>query len=229
MRKFIILILLLTSLKLSAQTERTLTPVNWKKIEAEAKDNPQHIKTLMGYFMKVDADTALTADERILAFYGSTYLGKGVLEAEWDMLKARREGEIDKVAVMADKVLAINPLNTNAIISKLSYYRQVATTDPDKAWMTTDSLKVYAVRLQRILETISMTGDGSRKHPFSVTSVGDEYNFVNYFLSISKINRQMVVDTCDRLVLGETSQKYSAPDIYFDITRVLEIEREMFK
>lgn len=38
MRKFIILILLLTSLKLSAQTERTLTPVNWKKIEAEAKD-----------------------------------------------------------------------------------------------------------------------------------------------------------------------------------------------
>ena len=228
MRKFIILILLLTSLKLSAQTERTLTPVNWKKIEAEAKDNPQHIKTLMGYFMKVNADTALTADERILAFYGSTYLGKGVLEAEWDMLKAR-EGEIDKVAVMADKVLAINPLNTNAIISKISYYRQVATADPDKAWMTTDSLKVYAVRLQRILETISMTGDGSRKHPFSVTSVGDEYNFVNYFLTISKINRQMVVDTCDRLVLGETNQKYSAPDIYFDITRVLEIEREMFK
>ena len=25
-----------------------------------------------------------------------------------------------------------------------------------------------------------MTGDGSKEHPFSVTSVGDEYNFVEF-------------------------------------------------
>ena len=73
-----------------------------------------------------------------------------------------------------------------------------------------------------------MTGDGSKGHPFSVTSVGDEYNFVNFFLGILKINGQMMIEKTDRLILGDTSGVYTSPDIYFDIKRVLELEAGLF-
>ena len=73
-----------------------------------------------------------------------------------------------------------------------------------------------------------MTGDGSKEHPFSVTSVGDEYNFVNFFLGILKINGQMMIEKTDRLILGDTSGVYTSPDIYFDIKRVLELEAGLF-
>ena len=74
-----------------------------------------------------------------------------------------------------------------------------------------------------------MTGDGSKEHPFSVTSVGDEYNLLQFFFGIFKVNGQSVVGTCDRLVLGETNKNYSSPDIYFDVKRVFEIEKSMFE
>ena len=64
------------------------------------------------------------------------------------------------------------------------------------------------------------------EHPFSVTTVGDEYNFLYFFLGLLEVNSQMLIDKCDRLVLGKTNDVYSSPEIYFDITRVLEIERE---
>ena len=145
---------------------------------------------------------------------------------ELDMSTARNEGKFDVAATLADKVLASNPLNTNAIVSKIYHFRKLSTTEPDKSWMLSDSLKVYSVRLSRILDTIFMTGDGSKEHPFSVTTVGDEYNFLYFFLGLLEVNSQMLIDKCDRLVLGKTNDVYSSPEIYFDITRVLEIERE---
>ena len=144
------------------------------------------------------------------------------------MMKVRRDGKFEEAATIADKVLEKNPLNTNALISKIYYFRKLSGSDPDKEWMTSDSLKVYSVRLSRILDTIFMTGDGSKEHPFSVTSVGDEYNFVNFFLGILKINGQMMIEKTDRLILGDTSEVYTSPDIYFDIKRVLELEAGVF-
>ena len=201
--------------------------VNWDKIKAEVNANPQHVQQLVDILINVDADTTLTAEDKILAVYGRTYLNKGRdLLMEFDMSKARNEGKFDKAAAIADKVLASNPLNTNAIVSKIYHFRKLSTTEPDKSWMLSDSLKVYSVRLSRILDTIFMTGDGSKEHPFSVTTVGDEYNFLYFFLGLLEVNSQMLIDKCDRLVLGKTNDVYSSPEIYFDITRVLEIERE---
>ena len=201
--------------------------VNWDKIKAEVNANPQHVQQLVDILINVDADTTLTADDKILAVYGRTYLNNGRdMFMELDMSKARNEGKFDVAATLADKVLASNPLNTNAIVSKIYHFRKLSTTEPDKSWMLSDSLKVYSVRLSRILDTIFMTGDGSKEHPFSVTTVGDEYNFLYFFLGLLEVNSQMLIDKCDRLVLGKTNDVYSSPEIYFDITRVLEIERE---
>ena len=201
--------------------------VNWDKIKAEVNANPQHVQQLVDILINVDADTTLTAEDKILAVYGRTYLNNGRdMFMELDMSTARNEGKFDVAATLADKVLASNPLNTNAIVSKIYHFRKLSTTEPDKSWMLSDSLKVYSVRLSRILDTIFMTGDGSKEHPFSVTTVGDEYNFLYFFLGLLEVNSQMLIDKCDRLVLGKTNDVYSSPEIYFDITRVLEIERE---
>lgn len=201
--------------------------VNWDKIKAEVNVNPQHVQLLVDILINVDADTTLTAEDKILAVYGRTYLNNGRdMFMELDMSTARNEGKFDVAATLADKVLASNPLNTNAIVSKIYHFRKLSTTEPDKSWMLSDSLKVYSVRLSRILDTIFMTGDGSKEHPFSVTTVGDEYNFLYFFLGLLEVNSQMLIDKCDRLVLGKTNDVYSSPEIYFDITRVLEIERE---
>ena len=227
MRKLFAFMLLLLSLAVSAQTDKTFMSVNWDKIKAEVKANPQHVQQLVDILINVDADTTLTAEDKILAVYGRTYLNNGRdMFMELDMSKARNEGKFDVAATLADKVLASNPLNTNAIVSKIYHFRKLSTTEPDKSWMLSDSLKVYSVRLSRILDTIFMTGDGSKEHPFSVTTVGDEYNFLYFFLGLLEVNSQMLIDKCDRLVLGKTNDVYSSPEIYFDITRVLEIERE---
>ena len=227
MRKLFAFMLLLLPLAVSAQTDKTFMSVNWDKIKAEVNANPQHIQQLVDILINVDADTTLTAEDKILAVYGRTYLNNGRdLLMEFDMSTARNEGKFDKAAAIADKVLASNPLNTNAIVSKIYHFRKLSTTEPDKSWMLSDSLKVYSVRLSRILDTIFMTGDGSKEHPFSVTTVGDEYNFLYFFLGLLEVNSQMLIDKCDRLVLGKTNDVYSSPEIYFDITRVLEIERE---
>ena len=227
MRKLFAFMLLLLSLAVSAQTDKTFMSVNWDKIKAEVNVNPQHVQQLVDILINVDADTTLTAEDKILAVYGRTYLNNGRdMFMELDMSTARNEGKFDVAATLADKVLASNPLNTNAIVSKIYHFRKLSTTEPDKSWMLSDSLKVYSVRLSRILDTIFMTGDGSKEHPFSVTTVGDEYNFLYFFLGLLEVNSQMLIDKCDRLVLGKTNDVYSSPEIYFDITRVLEIERE---
>ena len=227
MRKLFAFMLLLLPLAVSAQTDKTFMSVNWDKIKAEVNANPQHVQQLVDILINVDADTTLTAEDKILAVYGRTYLNNGRdMFMELDMSKARNVGKFDVAATLADKVLASNPLNTNAIVSKIYHFRKLSTTEPDKSWMLSDSLKVYSVRLSRILDTIFMTGDGSKEHPFSVTTVGDEYNFLYFFLGLLEVNSQMLIDKCDRLVLGKTNDVYSSPEIYFDITRVLEIERE---
>ena len=227
MRKLFAFMLLLLPLVVSAQTDKTFMSVNWDKIKAEVNVNPQHVQQLVDILINVDADTTLTAEDKILAVYGRTYLNNGRdMFMELDMSTARNEGKFDVAATLADKVLASNPLNTNAIVSKIYHFRKLSTTEPDKSWMLSDSLKVYSVRLSRILDTIFMTGDGSKEHPFSVTTVGDEYNFLYFFLGLLEVNSQMLIDKCDRLVLGKTNDVYSSPEIYFDITRVLEIERE---
>ena len=43
------------------------------------------------------------------------------------------------------------------------------------------------------------------------------------------MNSQMVVGSCDRLILGETNANYTSSDIYFDVKRVFEIEKSMFE
>ena len=168
MKKLLMFMLLLMSLAVSAETGDSLMTVDWNSIKAEVEANPQRVQNLVDEFINVDSDLTMTAKDRILAVYGRTYLNNGSdMSIEIDMMKVRRDGKFEEAATIADRVLAKNPLNTNALISKIYYFRKLSGSDPDKEWMTSDSLKVYSVRLSRILDTIFMTGDGSKEHPLS--------------------------------------------------------------
>ena len=87
MRKLFAFVLLLLSLAVSAQTDKTFMSVNWDKIKAEVNANPQHVQQLVDILINVDADTTLTAEDKILAVYGRTYLNNGRdMFMELDML-----------------------------------------------------------------------------------------------------------------------------------------------
>ena len=65
--------------------------------------------------------------------------------------------------------------------------------------------------------------------------VSDEYNFLHYYLEIWKVTGQALIMSgknkvaCDVLHLGEKSNYWDKPDIYFDVTRVLLLEEGTFK
>ena len=77
----------------------------------------------------------------------------------------------------------------------------------------------------RIMNTIAVTGDGSEKHPFYVTKVSDEYNFMRYYLDIWGYKMQMITNEgCDMFQLKEKSKYYSQMELFFECTRVFELE-----
>ena len=86
----------------------------------------------------------------------------------------------------------------------------------------------------RLYNTIASTGRGTAEEPFFVTSVPDEYSFINYYLDIWKIKGQSLVNVgknkvpCDIIHLNEKSEYWEKPDIYFETSRVFQLERQAF-
>lgn len=110
MRKLFVFILLLLAVAVSAQTDKAFMTVDWGKIKAEVEANPQRVQQLVDILINVDADTTLTAKDKILAVYGRTYLNNGRdLLMEFDMSKARNEGKFDVAATLADRLCQQSP------------------------------------------------------------------------------------------------------------------------
>ena len=135
---------------------------------------------------------------------------------------------MEVVSELADSILKVNPLCLDALIGKLSYYSDLANNHPDRSWSVEEDVKKTLLRTELILNTIAMTGDGSKIHPFAVTCVADEYNFIRYYLKISNIKGQAFLGDTDRISLGESNEFYKEKNVYFDITRCLELEQKGF-
>ena len=236
MKKNIALILLLVlSLHVLAQNKNHIIRVDWKAIEKTVKTRPDSVKALVARFVQPQIDTTLTLPERILAYYGQSYISNGsealdVMQME-DSLKVKSAAALR----LAEKALTKNPLNADALIGKASILLKRLETNPD------DSAKVasearYCLRIMmQIYDVIGSTGDGTAENPFSVTSVSDEYNFLHYYLEIWKVTGQALIMSgknkvaCEVLHLAEKSNYWDKPDIYFDVTRVLLLEEGTFK
>lgn len=170
MKKILILWFLSVNLMIVAQTERPITPVDWDYIRTEVEHNPQRVKTLVERMALLRMDSTMTSQDRILAFFGQSYISCGEeMNVCRDMKDSLRCRKMEVVSELADSILKVNPLSLDALLGKLSYYSDLANNHPDRSWSVEEDVKKTLLRTELILNTIAMTGDGSKIHPFAVT------------------------------------------------------------
>ena len=226
---YAIILMLLISTNIIAQ-EREILPVDWKQIKEEVNKNPQKVKDLVARLSATKLDTTLTYQDRILAFYGQSFLTNDKEESlKNEMYKQKDKGLMKKSLETAKKILEINPLNLEALNHAGQILYAMASDSTSNSGITKEDAKSYFNRAMRIFNTIAMTGDGSSKHPFYVTKVSDEYCFMRFFLDLWEYKMQAATSCCDVITLKGTSKYYNQPQIYFEITRVYELERMMFQ
>jgi len=207
---------------LAAFGQRDIITMDWDVVKGIVKDNPNKVKELVERLSAPTLDTTLTYQDRIIAFYGQSLLSNGKEKTLVDDASKlySKEDYVNALAKAKD-ALAINPLNIRALDrAGSSIIGLIAAGD---ATYTKKDAKQYFNRAMRLFNTIAMTGDGSKNYPFCVTSVSDEYDFMNNYLELYEFESQSLVGNCDVFILSETSKYYSNKELYFDATRPLEM------
>ena len=209
--------------------DRTLYPVEWNQISKLAKKNPDSVRTLIQRFIRPQIDTTLTYKERTIAYAGQTYLPeyRGVELTLMDVDNYLEQNNTDAAKNLLKEILKKCPLNFHAIDEMLHIIFNELNDSTKNTSFTKDDLKYYSHLGSRIMNTIAATGDGSKEHPFDVIAVRDEYLFMFNYLEIEHGSQHLIegkVPT-DMFDVKGKSKYYGKDSIYFDITRVLELER----
>ena len=227
-----IFVLLLVSCK-AQDSQRTIYPINWKSVSALAKSNPDSIRTLIKRLTQQELDTTLTYEERGIAYAGQTFLPEHT--GLWKELDDIRDLiNKDKFAEAKQKNMAVLkrcPVNLWAVDNMVDIINYELRNSTKVSEFTETDLKYYTCLGRCLLDTIASTGYGTAKYPFDVVFVHDEYLFMEYYLGI-KYGTQAFVDygkvAKDRFTVVVKSEKYDKDDIFFDITRVLELEARKY-
>jgi len=202
--------------------QREIIPMDWDIVKDIVRKDPDSVRGLVNRLSAPTLDTTLTYSERILAFYGQSLLSDG-REASLvdDMIELYSKDDYANALIKAREALAINPLNLKALTRA---GRSIASLikSGDTSY-SKDEARQYFNRAMRIYNTIAMTGYGDENHPFCVTSIADEYEFMRNYLELYKYESQALVGNYDVFTLSETSKYYSAKTIYFDASRPLEM------
>ena len=207
---------------LAAFGQRDIISMDWDVIKEIVEEDPDDVRELVSRLCLPTLDTTLTYNDRIIAFYGQSLLSdnrEAALVNEMSKLFSK-EDYVNALA-KAKEALAINPLNLRALDRAGSCIASLIESG-DTSY-SRDDAKLYFNRAMRIYNTIAMTGLGDEEYPFCVTSVADEYEFMQNYLDLYEYESQALVGKCDVFKLKETSQYYSDKEIYFDATRPLEV------
>ena len=204
-----------------SQQPQNFIPVNFKSIAEDVKAHPTEIDTLITAVAQLDSTKSVNDIAR--AYFCTSYLpnffkAQKLEDGLYKLLKAKN---YEKLLNKADEALKLNPLNCTALT--------LATIACDKLEKSDATRHLYSQRLANILHAISRTGDGSKEHPFYVTTVADEYQLMRQWFNIWKIKMQMMAGKCDVIELAETSSMYKEKVMYFDTSRVTEVEMELYK
>lgn len=221
MKKLLLSVAVLFSC-LAAFGQREIITVDWDNIKEIVAKKPDEVRELVKRLSAPTLDATLTYEDRIIAFYGQSLLSSDKeRDLVYDASKLFSKGDFMNALAKAKEALAINPLNIQALDrAGRSIYELIDAGDKS---YTKDDGKQYFNRAMRLFNTIAMTGDGSKDHPFCVTSVADEYEFMHNYLELYEFESQSLVGNCDVFILSETSKYYSNKELYFDATRPLEI------
>lgn len=207
---------------LAAFGQREIISVDWNVVKGIVAENPDEVRELVKRLSAPTLDATLTYNDRIIAFYGQSLLSNGKEGALVDdAAKLFSQGDYVNALAKAKEALDINPLNIRALDRAGRSINELI--DAGDTSYTKDDGKQYFNRAMRLFNTIAMTGDGSKDYPFCVTSVSDEYDFMNNYLELYEFESQFLVGNCDVFILSETSKYYSNKELYFDATRPLEI------
>ena len=227
---FVFAFFLLMPASIQAQGEREIIPVDWKEVQKVAEENPQQIKQLVARLSANEIDTTMTWKERILAYYGQSYLTpKTEIEAGLDLDKLLRENKYEECLAGAKELLKKNPVSLKALSNAIYATMYLWRDSTKQGVISRDEARAHYQRMHRILNTIAKTGEGTEEKPFYVTAVSDEYLFMRHYLEIQNRGKQYMTEKFDVFELEETSKYYSRPKLYFEITRVLEIEKSLFE
>lgn len=228
---YLLLVLALLPLALWAEPADSVCRVDWGSIARLAQTRPDSIRTLSERMARREPDTTLAMSDCVLAFYGQTYFPQferlELLEAA--VSDSLNKGRVDGAFRLADKAVKEWPLSltANKCMAKIIY---VMLQDPAySARVTEGNLRYYFHMFSRLLKVIAATGDGSADRPYAVTSVADEYAFCSLWLRAAVKMQVLLKEKVprDRLMLQNIKGSYTRDYVDFDITRVLEIERQM--
>ncbi len=227
----IFVFLLMLPVAVNAQDEdREIIPVNWKEVKDVADKDPDKIRGLVARMSASKLDTTLTWNERILAYYGQSYLTPYTESTDGKDLDAlMNDGKYEECLAGAKELLKKNPVSLKALFNAAFAIAYILKDSTVQHNVTREEGQVYNYRIQRIFNTIAITGDGTEEQPFYVTAISDEYLFMHYYLEIWEFERQFLTNHCDGFDLSESSDYYSRPQLFFEITRVLELERDLFQ
>lgn len=214
-------LLLFFSLAVSADGGKSF----WKNVRNEVKKHPELVKSYIDRLARMD--TTLTYEQSVLAFYGQTYLFQDQEEKMVStMTKLFMQDSLEAAFDTAYHILSINPLHIRALITSALILYQADSTFSYRAG--SDDVSYFFKRAFYLLHIIAQTGDGTASHPYFVTKLSDEYDFLSYYLGVKNVRSQSIdmKMPCDILSVDGIKGNSESTNIYFEITRVLELEKK---
>lgn len=86
--------------------------------------------------------------------------------------------------------------------------------------------RIYQFRLNHIVAAIMSSGQGTKEHPWVVTSIEHEYNILN-FMGYVATSHEEVEGGIDYIVVNKKDEK-SPEGFYFDVSKIMEVADKKF-
>jgi hypothetical protein len=227
-KPLIIIILLLTCLASHTYAQRKIYKPNYKKIEKEINK-----KKSDNYYPKLFAryqnnDTTLTEEQYTLLFYGATaqpgyipYGGSTYSDSTGKLYdkKLLTLADYDSAIYYENLGLKINPFSLRDL--NILSYSYIKTGNDSLA-------NLINFKKEKIIKTILSSGDGrTQERGFFVITVSQEYDLLQ-ILGFDFSGEQTLTQTgCD--YLGVKENKYNIKGLFFDVNKILEMEKQLLK
>ena len=203
--------------------------ITWSEISTLVENSPDSIKSLID--RAALGDTTLRTKELLVAYMGKSFFGASPFGESRDARSALNEDNIDSAMVLIEQAIKRNPLslsnNYYYVVCALAQNPQISDY---QAMQQDENLKLAVTRFNLLLSAIYYSGNGSQEYPYKVTCVDDEYTFMSQCLDLPRpTNQSLTKDGHDMFKLpAHSSTRYTGQEIYFDATRILELEQNLF-
>lgn len=225
--------MLLIALSASSQAipGENFSKIDYADIKAKVIESPVHVRELINKLCAEDEPADMKMEDKIQAFYGQSYISNdGEEYFVFQMREALRKGDKEAALKSTDDILHINKLNLNALLTRANLIQQMMGDSAVSAKYSQKDVDHLNSVAKRVCEIIYSTGDGSAAYPYYVTKSNDEYDFINFYLKITDIKgAPQQIGNRDIFHLGTQSDMYKKNVIYFNVSRVQELEKDLQK